>query len=241
MPADRQPLQIQLGGDPQEQLHVERIVVRLERPRQRAAGNRLHHRRLDFEIPARRHERADRGDHAASRLEDPARIRIDDEVEIALPIADLDVGQAVPLLRQRQQALGEEVQPRRPDRELVGFRPEQAAFDADPVAEVEQLEDLEVERRQRVLPDVDLDPGKAVGQDEEVRLPERPDREDAAARLGLDPIGFELVMACARRTARRARKSCAADRTGAGRSRPRASRARRGSSGVVVFVLLEMT
>ena len=183
------------------QVHVERIVVRLERPRQRAAGNRLHHRRLDFEIPARGHERADRGDHAASRLEDPARIGIDDEIEVALPVADFDVGQAVPLLRQRQQALREEVQPRRPDRELVGFRPEQTALDADPVAEVEQLEDLEVERRQRVLADVHLDPGEAVGEDEKVRLPERPDREDAAARRGLDAIGFELVVACARRTA----------------------------------------
>ena len=87
------------------------------------------------------------------------------------------------------------MQARRPDREFVGFRPEQAALDADPVAEVEQLEDLEVERRQGVLADVHLDPGEAVGKDQKVRLPEGPDREDAAARLRFDAFGFELVMA----------------------------------------------
>ena len=48
--ADDQPLQVQLGRDPQEQRHVERVVMRDERPRERATGNRLHHRRLDFEV-----------------------------------------------------------------------------------------------------------------------------------------------------------------------------------------------
>ena len=101
-------------------VHVERVVVRHERPRQRAAGDRLHHRRLDFEEPARVQEPADRGDDPAADLEHAPRVGIDDEVEVALAIARLDVGQAVPLLGQRQQALGEEVQPRRPDRQLVG-------------------------------------------------------------------------------------------------------------------------
>ena len=156
MPADGQPLEVELRRDPEVQIHVERVVMRDERPRQRAAGDRLHHRRLDLEVAARRHELADRGDDPAAGLEDAARVGVDDEVEVALPVADLDVGQAVPLLGQRQQALRQEVQPRRPDRELVGLGAEQPPFDADPVAEIEQLEDLEIELRQRVLPDVDL-------------------------------------------------------------------------------------
>ena len=86
------------------------------------------------------------------------------------------------------------MQPRRPDRELVGLGPEQTALDADPVAEIEQLEDLEVELRQRVLPDVHLDPGEAVGEDEEVRLAEGADREDAPGGDRLDAIAFELVV-----------------------------------------------
>ena len=160
----------------------------------RAAGDRLHHRRLDFEVAARRHELANRGDDAAPRLEHPPRIGVDDEIEIALAVADLDVGQPVPLLGQRHQALREEVQPRRPDRELVGLGPEQPPLDADPVAEIEQLEDLEIELRQRVLPDVDLHLGVAVREHEEVRLAERANREDAAARDRLDALGFELVV-----------------------------------------------
>ena len=55
--ADDQPLQVQLRRDAQEELHVERVVMRHERPRQRAAGDRLHHRRLDLEVAAGVQER----------------------------------------------------------------------------------------------------------------------------------------------------------------------------------------
>ena len=168
------------------------------------------------------------------------RIGVDDEIEIALAVADLDVGQAVPLLGQRQQALREEVQPRRPDRELVGLGAEQASLDADPVAEIEQLVDLEVELRQRVLPDVDLDPRVAVGQHEEVGLAEGADREDAAAgdrcRRARASSSSCVRWPVARRPAPR---SCAAARTCADRSRRRASRARRGSTGAAGLVRRE--
>ena len=79
---------------------------------------------------------------AAADLEHLADVGVDDEVEVALPIADLDVLQPVPLLRQRQEALGEELEPRRPDRELVGLGAEQVTRDADLIAEIEQLRQL---------------------------------------------------------------------------------------------------
>jgi hypothetical protein len=63
------------------------------------------------------------------------------------------------------------MQARRPDRELVGLGPEEAAFDADPVTEVQQFVDREVEPGQRVLPDVCLDLRAAVGEDQEIALP----------------------------------------------------------------------
>ena len=66
--ADDQPLQVQLGRDAQVQLHVERVVVRDERPRRGAAGDRLHHRRLDFEEAARDEELADRLHDLRARL-----------------------------------------------------------------------------------------------------------------------------------------------------------------------------
>src|SRR5437868_7749251 len=180
--ADRQALQVQLRRDAHEQTHVERVVMRDEGPRQRAAGDRLHHQRFDFQEATLRKELAHRRNDAAADLEDRARIRVDDQIEIALPVANLDVLQTVPLLRQRQQALGEELQLRRPDRQLVRLRPEEAPLHADPVAEVEQLVDLEIALRQRVLPDVDLHAGAAVGDDEEVRLAEAADAEDSPRR-----------------------------------------------------------
>jgi hypothetical protein len=57
-----------------------------------------------MKLPDRRHD-------AAPNLEYSPGVRIDDQVEVPLPVPDLDVGQAVPLLGQRHQALGEEVQP----------------------------------------------------------------------------------------------------------------------------------
>src|SRR5262249_40758171 len=133
-------------------------------------------------------ELADRCDDATARLEDAARLGVDDQIEIALAVPDLDVAQAVPLLGQRQVTLGEKVQPRGPDRELVGPGAEQPALDAGPVAEIEQLVDPEIEIGQRVLPDVDLHLGAAVRQDEEVRLAEGANRENAAAGDRLDPL-----------------------------------------------------
>ena len=129
--ADDQPLQIQLGGDPQIQIDVERVVMRPERTRHRAARNRLHHRRLDLEVAARIEELAQRREHLAAHLEHLARLGIHDQIQIALAVANLDVRQPVPLLGQRHVALREELEARRPDRQLVRARAEQMAFDAD--------------------------------------------------------------------------------------------------------------
>ena len=198
--ADGQPLEVELRRDPQEQLHVERVVMGHERPRQRAAGDRLHHRRLDFEVAARVQESPDVRQHAAADLEHAPRVGIDDEIEVALPVADLDVAQPVPLLRQRQEALGQELELRDVDRQLVGPRPEQVALDADEVAEVEQLEDREVALADRVLADVGLDLRLAVGEREEVGLAEAADGQDAAGGSRLDALGRQLLAGLARRS-----------------------------------------
>ena len=96
--ADEQPLQIELGGDPQVEIHVERIVVGLERPRDGAARDGLHHRRFHLEEPPRVEELPQRLDHTRAKQEDRARVGIDHEIHVALAIARLDVLQAVPLL-----------------------------------------------------------------------------------------------------------------------------------------------
>ena len=48
--ADQQPLQVQLQGDAQEQVDVERVVVRDERPGRGPAGDGVQRRRLDLAV-----------------------------------------------------------------------------------------------------------------------------------------------------------------------------------------------
>ena len=147
---------------------------------------------------------------AAARFEDATRVRIDDQIEIALPVAGFHVGQPVPLLGQRQQALGEEVKSRRPDGEFVRLGPEQTPFDANPVAEIEQLEDLEVQFRHRVLPDVNLQLRAAIGQDKEVGFAEGRGCEDPAAGRPSRDVRPRVRRATSRREGRRARDGVAA-------------------------------
>jgi hypothetical protein len=99
----------------------------------------------------------------------------------------------VPLLGHRDEALGQELDLARPDRQLVGLGAEQVPLDADEVAEVEQLEDREVPLADRVLADVDLDLRRAVRDDEEVGLAEAPDRQDPPRRRRLDLRRVELL------------------------------------------------
>ena len=133
-----------------------------------------------------------RREHLAAHLEHLARLGIDDQIEVALAIADFDIGQAMPLLGQRQMALGQEFEARRPYRQLVGARAEQMPFDADHISEIEQAEQLEVVLRQRVLLDVHLNARPAVGQHQEIRLAEIANAQNAAARRRVDAGGFEL-------------------------------------------------
>ena len=75
--------------------------------------------------PRSSRKRADGRDDPAARLEHSRASGVDDQVEVALAVPGLDVLQAVPLLGQRDQALGQEREARRPDREFVGLRPKQ--------------------------------------------------------------------------------------------------------------------
>ena len=101
--AHDEPLQIQLGCDAQVHVEVERVVMRDERPRHRAARDRLHHRRLDFHEPERVEELSQVLHDAGARAEHLAALVVHDQVDVALPVAQLLVGEPVPLVRQRTQ------------------------------------------------------------------------------------------------------------------------------------------
>ena len=70
-------------------------------------GIDVQHRRLDFEKAALGQPAAHRRDDAAAPPQGLAALRVHDQVEIALAIAHLDIGEAVIFLGQRQQRLGQ--------------------------------------------------------------------------------------------------------------------------------------
>ena len=51
--ADNKPLQIKFRRDAEKQIEIQRVVMRDERSRRGAAVDRLHHRRFNFNKPAR--------------------------------------------------------------------------------------------------------------------------------------------------------------------------------------------
>ena len=138
--ADHQALQVQLRRHAQEQVKVERVMVRGERLGRGTACDVMHHRRLDFEEAPCIQPAPHRSDDARTRDEDLARFGCHDEIDIALAVTLLDIGQAMELVRQRPQRLGQQAQPFDLDRQLAGLGAHQGAFGGEDVADVPAFE-----------------------------------------------------------------------------------------------------
>src|SRR5688572_27712843 len=78
------------------------------------------------------------------------------------------------------------------DAELICLGAEKVSVNPNPIADIQQSEDSEVELRHRVLPDVDLRARAPIGQLKEAGLPEGANGEDATCRPGLDLCRLEL-------------------------------------------------
>ena len=112
-----------------------------------ATRNRLEQRRFYLEesvlvFQPAAHER----DHAGSVDQGRPRLLIHHEVDIALPIAGVGIGEPVPLVRELPFRLGEERPRGDLDRQLALLRSHDETGDADPVAEAERGEGVEVGR-----------------------------------------------------------------------------------------------
>ena len=155
--ADDQALEVQLGGDAHIHINVERIVMRDERPRVRAARDGAEHGRLDLheaevvEVAAQeRHKfRAD--------LKIPLALGIDDEVHVALTVAQLLILQTVELFGQRPQGLREQRDLLGADAHLAALGAEHLAAHTDDVADVVLLEAVVFLLVHLVLAGIDLD------------------------------------------------------------------------------------
>ena len=184
-PADEQLLERKLERDPEEERHVERVVVRHERTRHRPAIDRLEHRRLHLEESARIERLPERPDHVRARLEDASCLRIEHQVQVAttVPLARVlprveDLSLLLLHHRQRPDRLGEEVERLHRDRRLTGAGSDARAANADDVTQVEELEDLVGVFADVVLLEVELDLLAGILDVRERRLPHRTKRED---------------------------------------------------------------
>ena len=137
--ADDQPLEVQLEGDAQEQLHVERVVVGRERAGVGTAGLDVQDRCLDLDEAALVERPPEAGDDGVADVEGPAGLGVDDEVGVALAESGVGVAEAVPLVGQRPYRLGQQVEPIDLDRQLALAGRHDRAVHADPVATVERL------------------------------------------------------------------------------------------------------
>ena len=168
--ADDQPLEIELGRDAQIQIGVERVVMRHERPRRGAPGDRVHHRRLDLEVAPCDEELANGLHDLRASHEHTPRLGTGDQVDVTLPVLLLLIGKPVEFLRQRPQRLGEQPQLGHPDRQLSGAGLEKRAAGADDVAQVPMLERIVDFRADGVAGNVELYPAAHVLQRGEARL-----------------------------------------------------------------------
>jgi hypothetical protein len=156
-------------------------VVGDERPRQRAARHRVEDRRLHLEEAAAQHRLAQRLHHPRAQPHRPAGGRVDDQVQLALARALLDVGQAVPLVGQRPQGFGEQEHLGGLDRQLAPAGLDHRPLDADQVAGVELGDHPELLVAERADGEHDLELVAVVAQ--------RPERQPAHLALEHDPAG----------------------------------------------------
>jgi len=155
--ADDELLERQFGGDAHVELVLVDVVEGDERPRGGAAGLRAQHRRLDLEVAVAVEDLAHRGNYPGAVDEDPPDLVVGDEVQRALAVAGLGVGQAVPLLRQGPHGLGKDGQLVDGDGQLAGLCDEKFPFHAQKIPDADELlEGLVVLLADGVLLDVDL-------------------------------------------------------------------------------------
>ena len=142
--ADDQPLQVELGRDAQVEVLPECVVVGDERTGERSAGDRVQHRCLDLDEALTAQDRSHRRDDLTALRKRIARLVGDPHVDIALPIARVGVGDAVPLVGKRPLGRGEHIPGVDSDAEFAAAGHHHHTGDGDPVTDREAGEVLEV-------------------------------------------------------------------------------------------------
>ena len=105
--ANHQPLEIQLRRNAQEIVTVHDVVMGHEWLGRGTARQRVHHRCFDFHEAERVHELPNELNDLRALSKHLANFGVHDQVDIALAVALLGVGEAGPFFGQRAQAFGQ--------------------------------------------------------------------------------------------------------------------------------------
>ena len=138
--ADEEAFEVEFRCDTQVDVHIEGVVMGLERTGCSAAGDGMEHRRFDFQEVAVIEVFADALDDLRPFDECVFDFRIDDEVEVALARPRFLIGQAMEFFRQRTERFGQEGPFFDADRRFACMGDEDCPFDADDITDIEELE-----------------------------------------------------------------------------------------------------
>ena len=182
--AHEQALQVEFRRDAQVEAEVEGVVVGGERPRSGAADHRVQRRGLDLDEALRVEERPETLDDGRARGEGGGRLGVRHRIDVPAPVAQIHVLQAVPLVRQRAERLGQEPERVQLQAELAGLGDHGSAPHLDVIGDVHV-----VEGRERLAHDVllgeKLDLPAAVPQAHEGGLAEAAARHQPADQMRL--------------------------------------------------------
>ena len=159
---DNQTLKVELRRDAHVHLLIKRVVMCDEWLGRSAAGNRVHHRRFHFEIAALDVKIADEGDHLRANFESAARLGAHDQVNVALPIFLLLIGQAVKFFGQWSQRFSEQPQRFDFDGQLTFLGAKNGAYCAKNIAHVPMLKCFVHFRAYAGVVDVELDSARHI-------------------------------------------------------------------------------
>ena len=185
-------LEGQLGGDAQVEVAVKRVEVRDERLGVGTTQDGMHHGGLDLHVAVGLHVAADEADDLAALAEGVADLGVHDEVDVALAVANLAVGETVELLGQRAQGLGEQLDVRGGNGELATASAQHGTGGADDVAQVKLAQERPLVLGQVVHAAEELDLRGAVLEHNEGGLALLAEGADATGE-GVDVLGVGAV------------------------------------------------
>ena len=148
---------MQLGGDAHIHIDIQRVVVGNKGTGIGAAGDGAEHGGLHLHEAQRIQIAAQIGHKLAADLEIPLALRIHDQVHIPLAVAHFLIGQAVELLRQGTQGLGQQDDLMGTDAHLAPLGAEHFAHHAHDITDIVLLEAVIVVLIHLVLAGVELD------------------------------------------------------------------------------------